>query len=279
MSGRRVEDHYASSGAGSVIAARIIVALRSAAGADTAITPETLAPFDHFHGRGVLATQVLVRLLEPRAGEAILDIGSGIGGPARWIAAQHGCTVTGVDLTAEFCNAARELCAASGMSDRVHIMQGSALALPVPDMAFDRAYSHNVLMNIADKAGVFREAFRVLKPGGRLVLCHLNAGPNGPPEFPVPWAAVPENSFLATDEEMGRDLAAAGFEIVTFHDTSQATMSANTEMRRRMETQGLPPAGMHVLMGERFLQLQINSLRAMEDGRTRTVEVVATKPA
>ena len=137
-----------------------------------------------------------------------------------------------------------------------------------PTTAFDRAYSHNVLMNIADKAGVYREAFRVLKPGGRLVLCHLNAGPNGPPEFPVPWAAVPENSFLATDEETRRDLAAAGFEILTFHDTTQATMSANTAMRRKMEAEGLPPTGMHVLMGERFLQLQINSLRAMEDGRT-----------
>ena len=106
------------------------------------------------------------------------------------------------------------------------------------------------------------------------MLCHLNAGPNGPPEFPVPWAAVLEN----TDEETRRDLAAAGFEVLTFHDTTQATMSANAAMRQKMQAEGLPPTGMHVLMGERFLQLQINSLRAMEGGRTITVEVVATKP-
>ena len=93
------------------------------------------------------------------------------------------------------------------------------------------------------------------------------------------WAAVPENSFLATDEETRRDLAAAGFEVLTFHDTTQATMSANAAMRQKMQAEGLPPTGMHVLMGERFLQLQINSLRAMEDGRTITVEMVATKPA
>jgi ubiquinone/menaquinone biosynthesis C-methylase UbiE len=278
MSGQRVEDHYASSGTGSVVAARIIAALRSAAGPDAAITPETLAPFDHLHGRGVLATQDLAALLEPRAGEAIADIGCGIGGPARWIAAKFGCRVTGVDLTAEFCDAARELCAAAAMSERVRIMQGSALALPLADAGFDRAYSHNVVMNIADKAGVYREAFRILKAGGRLVLCHLNAGPNGAPEFPVPWAAVAENSFLATDEETRRDLAAAGFDVLTFRDTTQAYLSANAAMLRRMETEALPPAGLHVVMGERFRQLQINSLRATEMGRTRSVEIVARKP-
>lgn len=119
----RVQDHYASSGSGSAIAARIIAALRAHAGAEVAITPDTLAPLDHFHGRGVLATQALVALLEPGAGETILDIGSGIGGPARWIAETCACSVTGVDLTAAFCDAARVLNAASGMTDRVRILQ------------------------------------------------------------------------------------------------------------------------------------------------------------
>ena len=279
MPGQHVEDHYAHSGTGSRIAARIIQALRAAKGADVAITPDSLAPFDHLHGRGVRATQEMAVLLDPQAGETILDIGSGIGGPARWIASRYGCTVTGVDLTAEFCDAARELGTASGMSDRVKIEQGSALALPVPDASFDRAYSHNVVMNIADKARVYHEAFRALQPGGWLVLCHLNAGFGGPPDFPVPWASVPENSFLATDEETRRDLAAAGFSILTFRDITQANLSATSAMRRKIETDGLPPTGVHVLMGERFLQLQLNSLRALEDGRTRTVEVVARKPA
>ena len=279
MSGQRVEDHYALAGTGNVIANRIIQAIRASAGADTAITPDTLAPCDHLHGRGVLATRDLVALLEPQKGEAILDIGSGVGGAARWIAANYGCLMTGVDLTAVFCDAARELNAECGMSDRVRIIQGSALALPLPDVSFDRAYSHNVIMNIADKAGAYREAFRVLKPSGRLVLSHINAGPNGPPDFPVPWAALPRNSFLATDEETRRDLIAAGFEILTFHDTTQIHLPANAAQLRGIETEVLPPVGLHLLMGDLYRQSLINSLRAAEDGRARTVEVVARKPA
>src|SRR4051812_41106968 len=114
MSGQRVEDHYAAAGSGRDIASRLIAALRQSAGAEAPITPDALAPADHVHGRGVLATRELAALLEPQPGETILDIGSGIGGPARWITAKYDCMVTGVDLTAEFCDAARELNALCG---------------------------------------------------------------------------------------------------------------------------------------------------------------------
>ncbi len=273
-----VEDHYAAASATDGIVTRIIAAVRALEG-EGQVTPATLAPFDHFHGRGLQATRDMVALLEPQADETILDIGSGIGGPARWIAATFGCKVTGVDLTAAFCEAARQFTALTGQTDRVTIVEASALDLPFPAEKFDRAYSQNVLMNIEDKARVYREAFRMLKPGGRVVLSNLAAGPNGPPYFPVPWASLPQNSFLATDAETRRDLEAAGFRIVRFDDTTAESLVANVAARRRVEMDGLPPTGPHVLMGEeRFREMVINGARSVEDGRVRSVEIMAKKP-
>ncbi len=272
----QVAQHYGRAG----IAERILAALREANGAGAPVTVEALSAIDHFHGRGIVATQELAAVLKPQAHERVLDIGSGIGGPARWIAAHCGCHVTGVDLTPLFCEAARALNAATGLADRVQIIEGSALALPVPDAAFDCAYSQNVVMNIADKPGLYREAFRALKPGGRLALSNLCAGPDTSGfRFPVPWADTPATSFLVTPAEMRADLAAAGFEIVSFRDITRETMPATIRNRERLERDGPPRLGAHLIAGERLVEAQINSARNAEEGRTIAIEALVTKPA
>jgi cyclopropane fatty-acyl-phospholipid synthase-like methyltransferase len=269
-----VARHYGSVG----IAERILAEFRAANGPEARPTPDSLAPFDHFHGRGVLATQEIAAQLALQPGERVLDIGSGIGGPARWFAAKFAVRVTGVDLTPEFCAAAEALNAATGLADRVTIIHGSALALPVPDGGFDAAYSQNVIMNIADKRLFYREAFRALRPGGRLALSNLCAGPNGEPYFPVPWATTRDTSFLATPEAMRADLLAAGFEIADFRDITEATREAQRRTRERIDKGEVPKIAVDILMGERAREMQWNSIRSIEEGRGLAIEALVRKP-
>jgi SAM-dependent methyltransferase len=269
-----VAQHYGGAG----IAERILAALREANGPTAPVTVEALSVLDHFHGRGIIATKELVELLKPQPGEHLLDIGSGIGGPARWFASTCGVRVTGVDLTPEFCAAAEMLNRATGLADRITIKNGSALALPVGNSEFDRAYSQNVIMNIADKRQFYREAFRALKPGGVLALSNLRRGGDGEFLYPVPWAETPATSFLVTPDEMHEQLLAAGFEIAVFHDTTAETLPATIRNRERLEREGLGLLSPHLIMGERLRQMQINSARNQEMGLGRTVEALVAKP-
>ena len=227
------------------------------------------------------ADQLLVRELTDAEGREFAAI-TGIldsaewqvrGGPCRLVNEDH----SGVDLTREFCEAAEALNLATGLADRVRIIRGSALALPVPDGAFDAAYSQNVIMNIADKALFYREAFRGLRPGGRLALSNLCAGA-GEPHYPVPWATTSETSFLATPEEMRADLVAAGFEIADFRDTTAAIQEAQQRNRERLQQGTLPRVAADIILGERAREMQINSLRNTEEGRCAMVEALVRKP-
>ncbi len=269
-----VAAHYGRDG----IADRILAALAAVNGADAAVTVDALSVLDHFHGRGIVATRELVELLKPEPGEHLLDIGSGIGGPARWFAAKCGVHVTGVDLTPEFCAAAEALNRATGLDGRVTIKNGSALALPVPDSAFDRAYSQNVIMNIADKRQFYREAFRALKPGGLLALSNLCAGNGEKLIYPVPWADTAATSFLATPQEMDADLRAAGFAIVAFRNTTADVEEATRRNRQRLERDGLGPLGTHLILGDGLRQMQINSSLNLEQGKVATIEALVQKP-
>src|SRR5215467_588137 len=183
-------------------------------------TVDQLAPFDQFHGRGLEATTQAADLVSAKPTDHILDVGSGIGGPARYFAHRFGCRVTGIDLTAEFCEVARVLTRATGLADRIAFEQGNALAMPFPDARFDGAYSLNVSMNIADKAGLYREVHRVLKPGAWFVLAEVAQGPAGEPTYPTPWAKTAETSFLSTPDETRRSLTDAGFTVVRSRDTA-----------------------------------------------------------
>ncbi len=269
-----VTQHYAASG----IADRVLSALRAASGPDAPVTPDTLAPLDHFHGRGLVATKELVHLLKPEAGELLLDIGCGIGGPARWIASHHGCHVTGIDLTPDFCTAADALTLACGMAENVCFVVGSATELPFAEAAFDRVYSQNVIMNIADKARFYVEARRVVKPGGLLAFSNIGLGATGSPHYPVPWATSAATSFLSTPAETREQMRAAGLEIVTFRDTTDALRAGLIAYGEKVAREGLPKLGPHAFMGARMAEFQANSTRNLIEGRTCLLEALARRP-
>jgi SAM-dependent methyltransferase len=209
MSERRnaVEEHYTRQDL-----AEIILAALKAAGKDLDhLTPDDLAPVDEFHGRQRPATIRLAELVGFTGTERVLDVGSGLGGPSRFLAWHYGCHVSGVDLTAEFCQVAELLTRLTGLVGKVDYRQGDALALPFDEMSFDVVWSENAAMNIADRGRLYREMRRVLKPGGRLALQEVAAGPGGAPYFPVQWAREPAISFLLTPEATRQSWKPRGF--------------------------------------------------------------------
>jgi SAM-dependent methyltransferase len=238
-------------------------------------TVEQLAPFDHFHGRGLEATQQAADLVAPTPADHVLDVGSGIGGPARYFARRFGCRVSGIDLTAEFCDVARVLTRAVGLADRVAFEQGNALAMPFADASFDGAYSMNVSMNIADKAGLYREIRRVLKPGAWFVLAEIAQGPAGPPTYPTPWARTAETSFLATPEATHEALSAAGFTVVQSRDTA-AEAAAFTARARAMIARGEKPPfhAVYLIHGDLAREMAANGARDLAAGKIIPLEIL-----
>lgn len=201
-----VESHYGMEG----IAQRIFDALAKAGITD--VTPQTLGPADQLHAGGIDATRNLARMAQMKAGDRVLDMGSGLGGPARVFASEFGCEVTGIDLTPEFVRDAIALTERCGLSGKVRFDVGSALAMPYPDGSFDVVVTEHAVMNIHDRDTFYREAFRVLKPGGAFAFYDTLRGANPEePSFPLPWAATPEISCLLTAAQTRDSLAKAGF--------------------------------------------------------------------
>ncbi|WP_292647728.1 class I SAM-dependent methyltransferase, partial [Mesorhizobium sp.] len=158
-----VRDHYRATG----LTERLKTVLAALGPEDQLLTPQQLGVLDQFHTRGLAATAELAQLAGIAAGMSVLDVGSGVGGPARFLAATYGCRVTGVDLSEPFVDAARYLSERTGQSGQLSFQTANALALPFDDGRFDIALLQHVAMNISDRARLYREIRRVLKSGGR----------------------------------------------------------------------------------------------------------------
>jgi SAM-dependent methyltransferase len=186
-------------------------ALRDAGIDPARVTIEQLAPLDHFHSFGIAGTLELARAAGISDGDRVLDVGGGIGGPARLLASRYGCAVTVLDLTPAFCEAGEALTRWTHLTDRVSFVCASALEMPFADGSFDVAWTQHAAMNIADKPRLYAEIHRVVRPGGRFALFDVMAGPNQPIHFPVPWASDQASSFLLPPDEVRALVTGAGF--------------------------------------------------------------------
>ncbi|MDW6024762.1 class I SAM-dependent methyltransferase [Mesorhizobium sp. BAC0120] len=254
-----VRDHYRATG----LTERLKAVLTALGPEDQRLTPRQLSTLDQFHTRGLSATAELAKLAGIIADMSVLDVGSGVGGPARFLAATYGCRVAGVDLSEPFVDAARYLTGRTGQGGQVSFEIASALELPFEDGHFDVVLLQHVAMNISDRARLYREIRRVLKSGGKFATFDVVLN-GGEPHYPVPWARTPATSFLLTAVATREAVEPAGFRTLAWQDDTEAAKAWIAQLR----ASGPPPSpNLGVVMGQDFAELAANLRRNLVEGR------------
>lgn len=271
MTAEQSTSHYGGNGP---IAETIAQRLHRAGKDMSQLSTRDLAPVDEFHIRGRDATLQLAERMNLSGDSRVLDIGSGIGGPARTLAETHGCRVTGVDVTEAFCEAAETLSDWVGLGERTEFTCTDATNLPFADDTFDAAMTIHAGMNIADKAQMYRQARRVLKPGGIFAVYDVLQGEGGEVLFPVPWATQPPLSFLVTPAEMESLLTGAGFKLVDLVDSTRESEIWFENMAARLSTEGPSPLSLQVLLGDDFPIMAHNQARNLSERRVKTMSYI-----
>ncbi len=267
-----VAAHYTSG----TLEQKIVGLVRASGKTADQLSVEDFAALDNFHLGGLQSTEALAAFMDIHPGMHLLDVGSGVGGPARYFALR-GCKVTGIDLTEEFVRVAESLTRMLKLEGKVQYRQGSAVEMPFESGSFDRAYMIHVGMNVEDKAGIFREVARVLKPGGRFAIFDIMREKDGALSFPLPWAATAETSFVSSVEEYRQLLQDAGFRIDHQRNRRDFAVEFARQMMERAAAGKAPVLGVHLLMGEQAPVMLKNVNGAIAAGVLAPVEIVASK--
>lgn len=268
-----VDKHYGFGGIMEKIEAGLNLAGKDA----DSLTVDDLAPIDEFHTRGREATLEVAELANLMASDLVLDVGCGLGGTARHLAQQYKCHVVGVDLTEEYISVGEKLTELVGLSDLVELRHGSALEIPYEDERFDIVWTEHVQMNIADKNRFYSEIARVLKPGGRLLFHDVFRGLGDPPFYPAPWAEDESISALVTQSEARSIIEQVGLEIDQWIGKVQESIDFFKRVSARIEADGPPPIGIHLLMGDNAKEKLHNHVRNLTEDRASVALGMAHK--
>ncbi len=260
-------DHYGGAG----LLPRVRQSLATFGPEWTLLSVPQLAGLDHFHTGGIASTAAVAKAAGLLPGMKVLDLGCGIGGPARYLAALHDVEVVGVDLSASFVETARYLSVRCNLQDRTRFEVGDAIDLSVQEASFDRVFLLHVAMNISDRAELYRSIRRVLKPGGKLATYDVVEG-HGDLHFPVPWSTTPGGSHLLSATETRQALVDAGFRIDMASDDTQAA----TKWFVALQAAGPPPGpNLGLVLGAGFPGMTGNLARNLHEGRAGILTVIA----
>lgn len=269
-----VSNHYTHGD----LAAAIRSGIESFGKTTNSVTVDDLAPVDEFHIGGRQASEDFLGQLDLFPEQHVLDVGSGLGGAARFVASRFGCRVTGIDLTPEYVETAKVLCGWVGLDDIISLHQGSALAMPFADRAFDRAYMLHVGMNIDDKAELCSEVSRVLTSNALFGIYDVMKIGDGELTYPVPWATTAVSSAVATPAQYRAALEAAGFSVIAERNRRDFALAFFDQLRAKAAAAGgPPPLGLHILMGRNTPEKLQNMIQNISNGRIAPVELIARK--
>lgn len=151
-----------------ISSAIIVSKLNASRGHLNAVAPEELFPHDQDHYGGLEANDVLAERAGIGKGTRVVDFCAGLGGPARYLAHRYGADVTGIELTPGRVKGADELTRLVGLQHTVRILEGNVMQVPLPDASADVVVSQEALLNVPNKERALAEAYRILRPGGRI---------------------------------------------------------------------------------------------------------------
>jgi len=249
-----------------------ILAILESEGLDTArLIQDVLAPIEELHLRGRTATMELAKEVNLDENLRVLDVGCGIGGPARTLASEFGCHITGLDLSKEYCRAAEIINNKVGLNNYIDIQQGNALDLPFDNEKFDVVFLQHVLMNIENKERLFSQLNRVLCPKGRLALYTICAGSITPTLFPVIWANNHDISFLLKASELRQLISNSGFRELSWKDDTKKIVEGIQHAKSKPRSKNLHVINFNLIVADLSTKWR-NIVRNLKEGRVVVIQ-------